>query len=118
MFKRRKDPDASHGERIIKRLRRFNEDNIIDGQGRMEIAKRLRGERRGKNEEFAETWGATASYKKRAIRQDKRNERKEKRRKFFLAFSSNVKWIMLAAAVIAVLLFAKFGLPSMLAGGV
>ncbi len=66
---------------------------IIDGQGRWEIAKRLSGKR-----------------------QDKRNERKEKRRKFFLAFSSNVKWIMLAAAVIAVLLFAKFGLP--IVGGV
>ncbi len=55
---------------------------------------------------------------KRTSRQDKRKIRKEKRRAFFLALSSNVKWIMIAAAVIAVLLFAKFGIPSLLTTGV
>ncbi len=47
----------------------------------------------------------------RGDRKDDRKERREKRRAFFIKFSSNIKWIMLAAAVIAVILFAKFGLP-------
>ncbi len=54
----------------------------------------------------------------RAERVVKRKERKEKRREFFMGLTSNIKWIMLAAAVIALILFAKFGLPSFLTTGI
>ncbi len=49
-------------------------------------------------------------------RQDRRIDRRAKRRAFFLALSSNVKWIMIAAAVIVAILAAKFGLGSLLSG--
>ena len=54
-------------------------------------------------------------------RREKRNqwaERRQKRRAFFIKLTGNVKWIMLFAAVIAVILFAKFGLPSLLIPGI
>ncbi|KKN46362.1 hypothetical protein LCGC14_0673900 [marine sediment metagenome] len=53
---------------------------------------------------------------KREEKKAVRKERKEKRRAFFVKLTSNIKWIMLAAAVIAVILFAKFGIPSLITG--
>ncbi len=82
-----------------------SDPNIIDGATRTHVIDMLGDNGRSRNLD-------------RMRRKDKRTERRAKRRKFFLALSSNVKWIMVAAAVIAVLLFAKFGIPSMLSGGV